>query len=452
MIESPPEVVSLDIGALWRRVLSVRGEMMWIVIGQTAAASGGIVGVKLLTHWLSPDIYGQLALGLTLTTLIQQSILSPFSGAALRFFSAAREAGELGSFLAALKQILRVAVSVIVVVVVVGIAAVFLRHQRAWVPIILWCAIFALFSGFSQALDGMQNAARQRVVVAWHDGLGVWLRFTLGTLVVIFLGAHASSALAGYAFAAVIVFCSQYFFFHRGLLRFRTDSPDRGKTEKWRRAIVAYGWPFSTWGIFVWMQCSSERWALQIFGDTSQVGQYAILFQLGYAPITVLSGVIMQLLSPLIFQIAGDGSDIRKVGRCRRIAMKLAFGTLAAAILAAGVAHMAADALFAFMVPPSYRTVAHFLPLMVLSSGIFSAGQIFALALLSGANTKPLVLPKIATALIAVGFNVIGAYFGGLRGVVLASLGFSLLYFIWILFLVMDSKEKSAPSSTIELA
>lgn len=448
----PRKTIALDIGTLWRKALSVRGEMLWIVIGQAAAASGGIVGVKLLTHWLSPDMYGQLALGLTLTALIQQSILTPFSGSALRFFSAAREAGELRSFLSALKQILQVSVAVIGAVVVVGIAGAFLGHQRSWVSIIFWCAIFALFSGFTQALDGMQNAARQRVVVAWHDGLGVWLRFLLGTVTVILLGAHAANALAGYALAAVLVFGSQCFFFHRGLLRYNTDTPDKGTTEKWRQAIITYGWPFATWGVFVWMQSSSERWALQIFGDTAQVGQYAVLFQLGYAPITVLCGVMMQLLSPLIFQIAGDGNDISKVEMCRRIAMKLAFGTLAAVILAAGVAYLVADALFAFLVPPSYWIVAHYLPLMVLSSGMFSAGQIFAMALLSEANTKPLVLPKIATALIAVVFNVLGACLGGLRGVILASVGFSFLYFIWIFFLVMNRREKPIALSIIEIA
>lgn len=458
MIAASAEAISFAPGALWRRIVSVRGEMTWVVVGQVAAASGGIVGVRLLTHWLPPEAYGQLALGLTLGTLIQQSILSPFTGASLRFFSAACAAGEVGSFLPALKGILRTAVVSIAALLVVMMATATVMNQRAWIPIMWWCAVFALFSSFSSTLDGMQNAARQRVVVAWHDGFGVWLRFLLGTGVVIQFGAYASNALAGYALAALLVFGSQYWFFNRGLLPSKSDEPDPIKIEKWRKAIVAYGWPFASWGIFVWAQSASERWALQIFGDTTQVAQYAVLFQLGYYPVTMLGGMLMQLLSPVIFQIAGDGNDAERVGKCRRLALMLSVGGLSVAAISTWIASVAANTIFSWIVPPIYWPVAHLLPFMVLSAGIFASGQFASLALMSESSTKQLVAPKIVTAVLAIGFNVIGAVRGGLRGVVLASLLFSFLYSAWVLILAsrktaqLISKVREGLSSRIQEA
>src|SRR5438874_2297495 len=54
-----------------------------------------------------------------------------------------------------------------------------------------------------------------------------------------------------------------------------------------------YAWPFAAWGIFTWMQTASDRWALQGRG-TSEVGFYAALYQLGYYPMTLLSGFLVR--------------------------------------------------------------------------------------------------------------------------------------------------------------
>lgn len=435
MITASAEPVSFSPASIWRRIVSVRGEMTWVVVGQVAAASGGIVGVRLLTHWLPPEAYGQLALGLTLTTLVQQSILSPFTGAGLRFYAAARNVGELGSFLDALKWGLRLAVMLIIALLLIGILIVSLAQWGGWFEILIWCAALALLSGFSAVLDGMQNAARKRVIVAWHDGLGVWLRFLLGTVVVIVFGARAGNALAGYVLASLIVFCSQYWFFNRSLPSRSNDLPDAEKVAKWRNAIVSYGGPFAVFGVFAWAQSASERWVLQCFSDTVQVAQYAVLFQLGYYPVTMLAGMLMQLLSPMIFQIAGDGRDADRVSQGRRLSVMLSFVVLAATIFSALIAHVAAGTIFSWVVPPIYWPVAHMLPLMVLSGGIFAMGQFASLALMSGSSSMPLIAPKVVTAVLAVGLNVIGAVWGGLRGVAFASLLFSILYTAWILLL-----------------
>lgn len=438
MISAPSESIAVDPRTFWQRLVSVRGEMTWVVIGQAAAALGGIVGVRLLTHWLPPEAYGQLALGLTLATLIQQGMLSPFTGAGLRFYAAAQSNSELGVFHIALKSCLTRATLLVSAILILGICGLYFAQQLEWIPILFWSILFAVFCGLSTTLDGMQNAARQRVVVAWHDGLGVWLRFLMGTAAVIILGARATNALIGFTLASLIVFGSQYWFFSRDRVPLKLEALDSDKIEKWRRAIVAYGWPFATFGIFVWVQGASERWALNFFADTAQVGEYAVLFQLGFYPITMLSGMFMQLLTPMVFQVAGNGENADQVRQCRRLATKLSLATLVATGGLAIIAKSVASQLFALIVPPSYWTCAYLLPYVVLTSGIFAAGQISCLGLMSGTSTKELILPKVGTAIIAVVLNIAGAYIGGLRGVILASLLFSLLHLAWVFHLSLD--------------
>lgn len=428
---------------MWRKIISIRGEMAWIILGQVAVASGGVVGVRLLTHWLPPDAYGQLALGLTLTTLIQQTLLSPFSGATLRFFSNARETGEFGSFTVAVKQILKGLLGAVIGIVLVGISIGVLSRSVEFVPMIVWCAVFAQFSSFSAILDGMQLAARQRAVVALHAGVGTWLRFLLGATAVMLFGPKATFALMGYAGAAILVCGSQYLFFCRNFVQFQTDNPVEVRIRKWRNMIFAYSWPFAVWGLFVWAQSASERWSLQVFGTTEQVGQYAVLFQLGYYPMVMIGGMAMQLMSPIIFNHAGNGVDIENVAHCRRMASRLAIACLAVTMLAALAAQLLAPTIFSWIVPQSYWSATPLLPLMVMAGGMFTAGQFASLAIMSEQSPQSLILPKIATAVVAIGFNVGGAYLYGLRGVVMAGVSFSIIYAVWMIGLANDTRVDS---------
>ena len=56
-------------------------EFFWITLGQAVAVSGALVGVRVLTGLLAPEAYGQLALGMTLATLVNQIVLGPLSNA-----------------------------------------------------------------------------------------------------------------------------------------------------------------------------------------------------------------------------------------------------------------------------------------------------------------------------------------------------------------------------------
>src|SRR5439155_23990103 len=130
--------------------------------------------------------------------------------------------------------------------------------------------LLSLLSGYSAALDGMQNAARQRVVVAWHDGVTIWLRFLIAVALVAVLGRSSAAAMLGYAVASALVLASQGLFFRSKILSFRPDTEyaTRDAMLSWERRMQSYAWPYSTWGLFTWLQMNSDRWGLQVFRTT----------------------------------------------------------------------------------------------------------------------------------------------------------------------------------------
>src|SRR5688572_7626448 len=184
------------------------GEFVWIVLGQCLAVLGGIVVIRVLTGLLSPESYGELTLGITFATVQQQLIMAPISVACARYFAPARESGQLLAYLRAVKQLL--IGETLLILSIVGIAGLGLwaLDLKEWLLLVVSASFFGLCSGYGQSLDGIQNAARQRIVVAWHQSLMQWLRFSCGVMAVTLMGASGSVVLQGYTLASIIVLAS----------------------------------------------------------------------------------------------------------------------------------------------------------------------------------------------------------------------------------------------------
>jgi O-antigen/teichoic acid export membrane protein len=412
------------------RLARLSREAFWIALGQVAAAAGLVVGVRVLTAVLPPAAYGHLALGMTAVVLAQQTIISPLGGAALRFFAAARDAGETPAFLRDLVSLLRSASLILLALALIAVVAIAGTGHLTWVALAITAVVFALLSGYSATLDGLQNALRQRAIVAWHNGVAPWLRFGLAFVAVRAFGQSGASAMAGYATGAALVFASQLWFF-RGHARQAGVAGQR----PWRARLLRYAWPFAVWGLFAWAQMASDRWALQAFAGAEDVGLYAVLYQLGYYPLALLSGWVSQLAAPVMFSRAGVGTDPARLRDSARVAKFLVATTLALTVVAAAAIVPMHQWLFSFLVAAEYRSVSWLLPWMVFSGGLFASGQVAALTVLSGADSRPLLGPKVVTSLIGAILNVVGAYAFGLPGVVAANLVFSATFLTWMLLI-----------------
>lgn len=412
-------------------------EFFWIGLGQGLSVLGSMVGVRLLTQMLNPTQYGELALGLTIGALGTQLSMGPLQQGILRFFGPAQEADELRAYLVGVRSLLARSTFLVLAIASLVIIGLMVSGHPDWIGLVAGAFLLAIISGYERALDAMQNAARHRAITAWHQALGQWLRFSLAVGLMAWLGTFSSIAMLGYCLATIIVLVSQFMFFrHKFSLAISSKSADQISAAKsWTRRIQNYAWPFATWGLFSWGQQSSDRWALQTFNLTRDVGYYSVLFQLGYMPITSLTGTMVQLLQPILFSRAGDGSDPFRVKRARQLNYLVVYVFLALTLLGTGLALIFHAQILALLVAHEYRGVSALLPWMVMSGGLFASGQIAALLLMSGVSTRALILPKIATALLGISLNLAGAYWLGLSGVVFASVGFSLTYLVWILVL-----------------
>ena len=320
-----------------------------------------------------------------------------------------------------------------------SIVALLFFGRSSWMGLILPAFLFALVSGYGATLDGMQNAARQRVVVSWHSGLGTWLRFLAAVALVRLFYPSSQMAMVGYLVASVVVFTSQLWFFRRLIHSIlpTQSATHSGDTPLWKGQLLGYAWPFVTWGVFTTLQVTSDRWALQAFGSTQDVGLYAVLYQVGYYPVSLLAGLLAQLVTPILFGRAGDGTDPARISRANQLNHILTVGIFVFMLLLTGLAFLMHSKVFELLVSDRYEMVSPLLPLMVLASGLYATGQMATNSLMIRNKTQALIAPKIGTALFGVAANIAGARWFGLLGVALAGVAFGGLYLAWIALLVL---------------
>jgi len=424
----------------FKKYSRISGEAGWIAGGQFASVLGALVGVRMLTGYLEPRAYGELALWITLVTLSQQVVFAPLGNAVVRFFAPLRDSNALGVFFAAVRWFyLRAIISG------AGLAVLGYFVADHWNPgsgsIAALATVYALVLGCGAALDCIQNAARQRAIVAFHGAMGQWLKFPLAVVAIYILHPRAGSAICGYAVAAIVILTSQTAFLRRTFhedLKGKSGAVVSCLTEKmWR-----YAWPFAAWAPFTWFQLSADRWSLQHYVDTTHVGLYQAFYQIGYAPISLLTGFVVNLATPVLFDRAGDGTSadrLQLASRFNNIIVLLAVSLTAVAVVITWFLH--AD-ICKLLLASAYRSESHLLPWFVLSGGMFAAGQVLTLNSTLGMDTRALLHPKIGTAASGTALTFVLTRFMGMFGTVVAGALFSSGYFIWLVCLNRRSLKR----------
>lgn len=105
-------------------------EGSWIVIGQIAAIAGALVLVCVLTEYLGPEQYGQLALGLVIAGLVNQVVMGGITSGIGRFYSIV--ADDLSGFLNASRGLMAYATLAVGCVVLALILRLILFGPGRW--------------------------------------------------------------------------------------------------------------------------------------------------------------------------------------------------------------------------------------------------------------------------------------------------------------------------------
>jgi O-antigen/teichoic acid export membrane protein len=416
---------------------------MWVILGQVSSILGALVLVRVLTEYIDPVQYGRLALGLTVAGLVDQVAMGGLSSGFSRFYSVAAESRDYGGYLRASGRLIGYSTLVVLGVGAALLASLWTLGHSQWVGLAAAALLFSVLSSYNATLSGIHNAARQRAIVAFHGALDAWLKILLAVGAVVLLGSSGTAVVLGYACSSLIVTTSLFLLLRRLI---PPAARTAGDSKEWSQRIWAYSWPFSLWGIFTWAQQSSDRWSLEAFASTHDVGLYAVLFQLGYAPVAIATSMAVSFIGPILYQRSGDATSHVRNSNVHELAWRIALFCVLLTLLAFLVALAFHEWIFRIVVAAEFRAVSYLLPWVVLAGGLFATGQVLALKLMSELRSAAMLRVKIVTALLGIALNIYGAAAGGVRGIAISALAFSAIYFLWMLLL---SRSRS-PSFSID--
>lgn len=299
-----------------RRFKRLAKEGSWIVVGQVMSVIASLVLVRVLTEHLDPTQYGQLALGLTVAGLVNQVAMGGITSGIGRFYSIAVEKQDLHGYLRASRRLMIYATVAVLFIGLVLMGGLLWLKFTHWLGLAVAALVFSVISAYNGSFNAIQNAARQRGVVAFHGGLDGWLKIFLAIGVMFWLGNSSTAVLIGYACSSLIVIGSQFIFLRRSI-----NHPNKPDTDinQWMHQMWIYSWPMAAGGLFNWGYYASQRWALELFTSSRDVGNFYALTQITYTPISMTAAMLLSFLTPILFARAGGASDHDRLRGAQRV-------------------------------------------------------------------------------------------------------------------------------------
>lgn len=419
--------------ALLTKLAGIKREFAWVIAGQAIAFIGALIGVKLLTNMMPQEAYGQLALGLSISGLINMFLFGPLGQIILRYYSVSDERGEHAAYSTLLR---RLHGKVVLVVSLMGLGAsvvVQLTAGFAWACLTVMAVFFGIVSGLLGSVQALFGAARERKLTTVSQFSDVWLRFLLAALLLVVASQEGYWALAGYVLGSLCVLVFQLKHLHRMMPYIKEAKvvpPEM--MDYYKKEFRQFGAPFVAFASFAVISQYADRWLLQGLVGAEAVGIYAVLYQISSAPIALLAGVVNQLIIPVVFARAGALTQDSQIERSRRLLISTQIGMAVMFAVAIVVAALWGKLLVTWLTNESYAMYADALWIMVLSLALFHFAQFMAAEGLSRNQSKLYFWPKLVqslTLLIAGYFWVI-VY--GVMGMALSLLAASVVHLILV--------------------
>ncbi|MHC1697479.1 MAG: lipopolysaccharide biosynthesis protein [Geobacteraceae bacterium] len=415
------------------RFWKLRREMSWILFGQFLGFLGGFIGIKVLTNLMGPTGYGQLALGLTIAGLFNTYVYGPVANVVIRFYSVYRERGQLGSYFSLLKKshsILALG-GICLALAAWATSGYFLGGE--WALIILLSCLYGVTSGINVSFNSLQNAIRQRKIVALHQGADVWLRIGLSIALLFLFRSSGCFALLGYLLGTLLVTISQKFFALKNETireNWNNPTPDPLVQKQAYEEFSSYATSFMIFAVFASFSLYADRWILQGFFGSSAVGLYAAIYQIAASPVTIFFTMTSQMIVPIIFERAGSMTELSQVESSSKLLRQTILASSIAAAVITSVAFLLSEPLVRILTNGTFAEHHAMLSVIVMGLCLFNLGQQLTIKGLSFNQPRIYLWPKIlqASSLLVLGY-LLARYFA-ITGVAWAVCLSSLVYLV----------------------
>ncbi|HYE36434.1 lipopolysaccharide biosynthesis protein [Methylocaldum sp.] len=370
------------------------GDASWALLGQVGSGVVLLLGTRIITELVSPEVYGQVALLTGIVALGVSIFAYPFICAGMRMLPECLETGQRSALYRVVRGLSTRSSTVAVLFLALGGAAYsHITGSDPW----LFGAAALLFAATVRREMGFQlliGERRQREASLWQTSDSI-LRPLLAILLVWLWGANAAWVLLGYAFASIAA-NTLWSFVHR---------PKRSEKVRHRPVILrnlkrdvwAYAVPLIPMELLSWFSGLGDRYIVGYLMTAADVGVYAAAYTLTNEAFNRSAIVLLRTFQPVYFQHFSAGQKAQ--------AFRI-FWIWLGCVAAMGITGVVAlvllkDWVAALLLAETYRSAAVLMPIIGAGCALQALGMVAAQPLLAIKRTRPLLAGRLCGAVTA---------------------------------------------------
>ena len=219
-------------------------------------------------------------------------------------------------------------------------------------------------------------------------------------------------SLYGQFIGLIIIFFIQVNLFLPTLKEYIADEEDKIKSVDWQSKIISFSRPLIAIGFLNWLRLAAEKWGVLFFTNYDEaVGFYAIIYQFGYYPITLLTNILINYLRPIYFDKAGNNK--KQLISTYILGIKIFITVVIIFSFLIFLVFNYRDYVFSIILDDKYKSVSYLIGIMMMSALLNESTSFVTLLMQTKKETKPLIMPNAISYLLGLIFVVTGAYLMG---------------------------------------
>jgi O-antigen/teichoic acid export membrane protein len=300
-------------------------DTLWTLTNNFLTVASGLVIFKIISHWIAASDYGRASLVLGIVGLLNSLIAGPLVLAHMRLYFDHAKNGEGEQYFQTVKRLLLLtAAGMSAVYLLFSGASAILGESVYWtlaLPAILLLFTQTQLSGTFAFLEVGKAYRALTIAVAASKILQVP---ALVALLYLSVSRPASIVFSQAVASAVVVFVWSLL----PSFYVRTSTTKFSMAKISAAAMHVFGWSIYLFNLFSWLLTTSDRYIIEHFWSTKEVGIYALNYGLWSVPFLSMNAWLEQLVRARLYESA-EADDRKKMMSLirRRLMLTATLGT-----------------------------------------------------------------------------------------------------------------------------
>ena len=381
----------------WAGLLKTKvfGDASWALLGQVGSGLVLLVGTRVITELVSPEVYGQVALMAGIVALAVGVFAYPFIFAGMRLLPEVLLNTQRRTLQGILNRYIGLA-SLLALLLIVGGGLAYGEYAGGGDPRLFAIAGLLFLVTVRREL-GVQlfiGERRQRAASLWQTGDSL-LRPLFAIGLVCIVGPSAIWVLSGYALASLI---------GNSLAGFLSKTRQPGQSNATplsdgtlRSEVLAYALPLIPLELLVWFSGLGDRYVIGYLMTAADVGLYAAAYTLTNEAFNRSALVLLRTFQPLYF----SHSSLGERGEAARVFKLWLFSVMALGVTGVLALTLLRDWVAGLLLAREYHAAAVLMPIIGVGCALQALSMVLAQPLYAMKKTRALLAGRLFGAVIA---------------------------------------------------